>query len=391
MADAILTINAGSSSIKFALFELKNRLVRSAEGLAENIGAAPHLRIRTGDKIALEERWPGHATLTHEDLLEEVLNWVDTHLGEDRLVAAGHRIVHGGKNFTAPLLLDPAHLAEIARLSQLAPLHEPHNCAAVRALFKLRPALPQVGCFDTSFHHTMPEIATRFAIPRKFHDEGVRRYGFHGLSYEYITSRLPDLAPHLANSRLIIAHLGNGASMCAVKDGKSIDSTMGFTALDGLVMGTRCGSIDAGVLIYFMQSHGMNADDLTNLLYKQSGLFGVSGISADVRTLQENSSKEAREALDLFAYQAARQAGGLISSLGGLDGLVFTAGIGEHAPAIRAAICERLAWMGIKISTQANAANESAISTPDSAVEVRVIPTDEELMIATHTRSLINK
>ncbi|HTQ71752.1 MAG TPA: acetate/propionate family kinase [Acidocella sp.] len=391
MADAILTINAGSSSIKFALFELKNELIRTAVGLVENIGAAPHLRIKTGDQVALEKRWPDHAPLNHEDLLGEVLGWVDAHLGDDVLVAAGHRIVHGGQSFTAPLLLDPAHLAEIAQLSQLAPLHEPHNCAAVQALFKLRPALPQVGCFDTSFHHTIPDIATRFAIPRKFHDEGVRRYGFHGLSYEYITSRLPDLAPHLARSRLLIAHLGNGASMCAVKDGKSIDTTMGFTALDGLVMGTRCGAIDAGVLIYFMQSHGMNAEDLTSLLYKKSGLLGVSGISADVRTLEENSTKEAREALDLFTYQAARQAGELITSLGGLDGLVFTAGIGEHAPAIRAAICERLAWMGIKLSPQANAANESTISAPDSAVEVRVIPTDEELMIATHTRSLINK
>ncbi len=391
MADAILTINAGSSSIKFALFELKDGLTRTAEGQAENIGAAPHLRIKSAGAVVLDRNWPDHAPLNHEDLLSEVLNWVDTHLGDAELVAAGHRIVHGGKSFTEPLLLDPAHLAEIARLSQLAPLHEPHNCAAVQAIFNLRPALPQVGCFDTSFHHTMPEIATRFAIPRKFHDEGVRRYGFHGLSYEYIASCLQREAGHLAKGRVIIAHLGNGASMCALKDGKSIDSTMGFTALDGLVMGTRTGAIDAGVLIYFMQSHGMNADDLTTLLYKQSGLLGVSGISADVRALLANGSEEAKQALDLFAYQAARQASGLIASLGGLDGLVFTAGIGEHAPAIRAAICERLGWMGIRLCREANEANEAAISEPDSAVEVRVIPTDEELMIATHTRKLIGK
>lgn len=389
MADAILTINAGSSSIKFALFQLRDGLTRVADGQAENIGAAPHLRIKAGGAVVLEKNWPDHAALDHEDLLGEVLNWVDAHLGDDELVAAGHRIVHGGKTFTAPLLLDATHLADIARLSQLAPLHEPHNCAAVQALFNLRPALKQVGCFDTSFHHTMPEIATRFAIPRKFHDEGVRRYGFHGLSYEYIASRLPEIAPHLAIGRVIIAHLGNGASMCALRDSKSIDSTMGFTALDGLVMGTRTGAIDAGVLIYFMQSHGMNADDLTGLLYKQSGLLGVSGISADVRTLLADGSEAAKQALDLFAYQAARQAGGLIASLGGLDGLVFTAGIGEHAPAIRAAICERLGWMGIKLCHAANQANESAISEPDSAIEVWVIPTDEELMIATHTRNLI--
>lgn len=389
MTDAILTINAGSSSIKFALFELQNSLVCTAEGLAENIGTAPHLRIKTGDQVALEKRWHNHAPLNHEDLLGEVLAWVETHLGNDSLIAAGHRIVHGGRTFTKPLLLDESHLADIARLSQLAPLHEPHNCAAVQALFKLRPSLKQVGCFDTSFHHTMPEIATRFAIPRSFHDEGVRRYGFHGLSYEYITSRLPNLAPHLAKSRVIIAHLGNGASMCAVKNGKSIDSTMGFTALDGLVMGTRSGAIDAGVLLYFMQSYGMNADDLTTLLYKKSGLLGVSGISADVRTLLEDGSEPARQALDLFAYQAAKQAAGLVTALGGLDGLIFTAGIGEHAPAIRTAICGKLAWLGIKLCTEANQANEAAISEPDSAVEVRVIPTDEELMIATHTRALI--
>ncbi|MBU6425892.1 MAG: acetate/propionate family kinase, partial [Rhodospirillales bacterium] len=322
-------------------------------------------------------------------LFGEVLNWVETNLGNDKLIAAGHRIVHGGSIFTKPLLLDESHLTDIARLSQLAPLHEPHNCAAVQALFNLRPTLRQVGCFDTSFHHTMPELATRFAIPRKFHDEGVRRYGFHGLSYEYIASRLPDVAPRVAKGRVIVAHLGNGASMCALKNGKSIDSTMGFTALDGLMMGTRSGAIDPGVLIYFMQSHGMNAEDLTTLLYKQSGLLGVSGISYDVRALLADGSEPAKQALDLFAYQAARQASGLISSLGGLDGLVFTAGIGEHAPAIRAAICDRLAWMGIKLCPEANAANEAAISEPDSAVEVRVIPTDEELMIATHTRALI--
>ncbi|MBU6418789.1 MAG: acetate/propionate family kinase [Proteobacteria bacterium] len=389
MADAILTINAGSSSIKFALFELKNGLTRTATGIAENIGAAPHLLIKTGTETALEKRWPDHAPLNHEALFGEVLNWVETNLGNDKLIAAGHRIVHGGSIFTKPLLLDESHLTDIARLSQLAPLHEPHNCAAVQALFNLRPTLRQVGCFDTSFHHTMPELATRFAIPRKFHDEGVRRYGFHGLSYEYIASRLPDVAPRVAKGRVIVAHLGNGASMCALKNGKSIDSTMGFTALDGLMMGTRSGAIDPGVLIYFMQSHGMNAEDLTTLLYKQSGLLGVSGISYDVRALLADGSEPAKQALDLFAYQAARQASGLISCLGGLDGLVFTAGIGEHAPAIRAAICDRLAWMGIKLCPEANAVNEAAISEPDSAVEVRVIPTDEELMIATHTRALI--
>ena len=389
MADAILTINAGSSSIKFALFELRDGLTRIAEGEAENIGAAPHLRIKAGGAVAFERRWPDHAPLDHEDLLNEVLNWVEAHLGDDKLIAAGHRIVHGGARFTRPLLLDPSHLAEIAKLSQLAPLHEPHNCAGVQALFNLRPELKQIGCFDTSFHHTMPEIAARFALPETLHQEGVRRYGFHGLSYEYIVSRLPAQAPHLVKSRVIIAHLGNGASMCAVKNGKSIDSTMGFTALDGLVMGTRTGAIDAGVLLYLMQSHNMDATTLTDLLYKKSGLLGLSGISGDVRLLLAGGSPAAKLALDVFAYQAAKQAAGLVAALGGLDGLIFTAGIGEHAAPIRAAICAHLSWLGLKLSPEANDANEPAISAPDSTIEVRIIPTDEELMIARHSYDLL--
>jgi acetate kinase len=268
-------------------------------------------------------------------------------------------------------------------------LHEPHNLAAVHAVLALRPDLPQIGCFDTAFHHTMPAIATRFALPRTFHDEGVRRYGFHGISYEYIAGRLPELAPHLTAGHVIAAHLGNGASLCAMASGKSVDSTMGFTALDGLAMGTRCGSIDAGVLLYLLQARGMTADDITALLYKQSGLLGVSGISADMRALLASPEATAAEAVDLFTYTAARHAGALAASLGGLDGLVFTAGIGEHAPEIRAAICARLVWLGAKISPEANAANAPIISTADSRIEIRVIPTDEEAMIARHCLAFI--
>ncbi len=389
MANAVLTINAGSSSIKFALFELVNGLTQRAVGVVENIGAAPHLRIRTGGQVALERRWPDHAPLDHEALLGQVLDWVETHLGADRLVAAGHRIVHGGEDFTAPARLDEAAMVRLALLNQLAPLHEPHNLAAVRAVMKLRPNLPQIGCFDTAFHHTMPPLATRFGLPRHFHDEGVRRYGFHGLSYEYIASQLPAAAPHLADKRVIVAHLGNGASMCALQAGKSIDSTMGFTALDGLMMGTRCGSIDPGVLIYLAQARGMSADEITTLLYKKSGLLGVSGISSDVRALLADPRPEAAEALDLFAYTVARHTGALVAVLGGLDGFVFTAGIGEHAAPLRAAICQRLAWLGVEISAQANEGSESAISTPDSQVEVRVIPTNEGLMIARHAVALL--
>ncbi|GLR66646.1 acetate kinase [Acidocella aquatica] len=389
MPDAILTLNAGSSSIKFALFETGPDLIRIAAGEVENIGAAPHLCIHTGGKLALEHTWPDHAPLTHEDLLGALLDWVDTHLGEDRLIACGHRIVHGGGRFTAPIRLTAATLSELETFVALAPLHQPHNLAAVRAVMALRPGLAQTGSFDTAFHHTLPEAAARFALPRHFYDEGVRRYGFHGLSYEYIASRLPVVAPGLARGRVIVAHLGNGASLCAMAGGKSVDTSMGFTALDGLMMGTRAGAIDPGVLLYLMQSRGMNAEALTTLLYKQSGLLGVSGLSGDVRTLLASPAPEAAEALTLFAATAARHIAGLITSLGGLDGLIFTAGIGEHAPEIRAAICARLGWLGLALAPEANAANAPLISTAASGVEVRVIPADEEAMLATHCREVI--
>ena len=390
MADAILTINAGSSSIKFALFELGAELTRVAEGLAEGIGTAPHLLIKAGGKVALEKRWPEHAPETHEELMGEVLDWVENHLGDDELVGAGHRIVHGGVVYTAPTKLDKEVFTDLTKLDPLAPLHEPHNLAAIRTVFTLRPELPQVGCFDTAFHHTMPTVATRVAIPRAFWAEGVRRYGFHGLSYEYIAEQLRAVSPHLAKGRVIVAHLGNGASLCALKNGVSIESTMGFTALEGLIMGTRCGSIDPGVLLYLGQEHGMDANAITDLLYKKSGLLGVSGISPDVRTLLASPAPEAAEALEMFTYSIAKHAGALISVLGGLDGIVFTAGIGEHAAPVRAAVCERLAWTGLELNAQANAANEVSISTPNSAVEVHVIPTNEELMIARHTLALVS-
>ncbi len=384
MPDAILTLNAGSSSIKFALFEIGSILLRIAVGEVENIGAEPYLFIQTGGALAFERRWPHGEALTHEDLLGAVLDWVDTHLGDDSLIATGHRIVHGGGKFIAPIRLTAEIIAELDTLTPLAPLHQPHNLAAVRAVLALRPNLPQIASFDTAFHHTMPEIAKRFALPRHFYDEGMRRYGFHGLSYEYISHRLPEVAPHLAQARVIIAHLGNGASLCALQNGKSVDTSMGFTTLDGLMMGTRAGAIDPGVLLYLQQSRGLTAEALTTLLYKQSGLLGVSGISADVRTLLADPHPEAAEALDLFAHTVARHIAAFTASLGGLDGLIFTAGIGEHAPKIRAAICARLIWLGVEISPEANEASEPAISAISSKVEVRVIPTDEEAMIAEH-------
>lgn len=389
MAEAILTINAGSSSIKFALFNVKSGLNSTVEGEAEGIGTAPHLVIKENGVVVLDKTWPAGDSLGYEPLLNEILSWIEANLGDAQLIAAGHRIVHGGQDFYEPLRLNEDRLKDLEALDILAPLHEPHNIAAIRAVFNIRPHLPQVGCFDTAFHHSMLDIAKLIGIPRKFHAQGVRRYGFHGLSYEYISTRLAEVAPKLAQGRVIVAHLGNGASMCAIKAGKSLDSTMGFTALDGLMMGTRTGSIDAGVVLYMIQSAGMDEKALTDLLYKQSGLLGVSGISSDVRTLLESPKPEAKEALELFCFKAARQAAGLVNTLQGLDGLVFTAGIGEHAAPVRAAICAHLSWMGIKISAAANTANEDIISTPDSAVEVRVIPTNEELMIARHTLNLV--
>lgn len=389
MADSILIINAGSSSIKFALFDVQNGLHSSIAGEAEGIGTSPHLTIKENGQLMLDKSWENDSSLGYEPLLSEILGWIEKHLGTDRLIAAGHRIVHGGQKFYEPILLNAERVKDLEALDILAPLHEPHNIAAIRAVFNIRPKLPQVGCFDTAFHHSMMDVAKLIGIPRKYHDQGVRRYGFHGLSYEYIASQLPKLAPKLAQGRVIAAHLGNGASMCAIKAGKSVDSTMGFTALDGLMMGTRTGSIDAGVVLYMIQSAKMDEKALTNLLYKESGLLGVSGVSSDVRTLLDSPRPEAKEALDLFCFKAARQAAGLVNALEGLDGLVFTAGIGEHAAPIRAAICAHLSWMGIKLSPEANQANAAIISTPDSAIEVRVIPTNEELMIAQHTLKLV--
>ena len=389
MADAVLALNAGSSSIKFALFEsaADRQLTAASRGQIEGIGTAPHFIARdpTG-AVQHEQRFSGGS---HEDLLGALLGFVDSHLGTDALRGVGHRVVHGGSRFTRPTRIDPETLTAIEALTPLAPLHQPHSVSPIRAIAATRPALPQVACFDTAFHHDMPAVAARLALPRSFEAEGIRRYGFHGLSYEYIARRLRETAPALAAGRVIAAHLGNGASLCAMRDGRSIDTTMGFTALDGLVMGTRCGTLDPGVVLHLIQQRGMTADAVETLLYHRSGLLGVSGISNDMRELLSSDDPHAREALDLFAFRLAREAGGLASSLGGLDGFVFTAGIGEHAAPVRAATGERLAWLGVRIDAAANARADTVISTPDSRVDVRVIPTDEEAMIAQHTLETI--
>jgi acetate kinase len=382
VSDTILTLNAGSSSIKFALFQGAGK--RVAAGAVENIGSAPRFFVKGGDGAQIFNRRWADGALTHEDLLAPVLDWVETHLGRDELVAAGHRIVHGGETFFAPVRLDAEKLLELARLNPLAPLHEPHNLAAVAAVMKLRPELPQIGCFDTSFHHKMPAVATRLAIPAALRKSGMRRYGFHGLSYEYISGALRDCAPGLASGKVVAAHLGAGASACAILDGKSIDSSMGFTGLDGLIMATRCGIIDAGAVLYLLQARGMSADEVSDVLYRQSGLLGLSGVSSDMRVLLESAAPAAVAAVESFTYAAARQIAGLCVPLNGMDGLVFTAGIGEHAPAVRAGICARLHWLGVELDHAANEVNAAVISTAHSRVEVRVIATDEEAMIARH-------
>lgn len=390
---ALISLNAGSSSIKFALYRLGDGDLRlAAHGQIEKIGTAPVLNVRDAAGQNLFKRdWPHGAELTHEALLGSLLDWVMGHLDGCDLIGIGHRVVHGGRQFSAPCRVDAAVLDALEALCDLAPLHQPHNLAAIRAIAALRPDLPQVACFDTAFHHGMPELATRLALPRALHDEGVRRYGFHGLSYEYIARRLADLDPALAGGRVIAAHLGNGASLCAMQGGVSVDTSMGFSALDGLMMGTRCGTLDAGAVLHLLLRRGMAAVEVEDLLYRKSGLLGVSGLSGDMRDLNANPAPEAREAVALFAWRAAREAGALLTALGGLDGIVFTAGIGEHDAATRAAICAHLAWLGVEIDPLANAAHAPVISTPGSAIRLRIIPTDEERMIGLHSEALIEE
>ena len=385
MSRSVLTLNAGSSTLKFALFEeTAADLQAGPKGVIEDIGAAPHLLATDRDgRVTAERRWPDAPD--YSQLIEAVLAWTDTQLEPGGLVAVGHRVVHGGPDHDKPQIVSPALLAELDRLTPLAPLHELHNLAPIRMIAKGRPSLPQAACFDTAFHHGMPATATRFAIPRRYEAEGVRRYGFHGLSYEYISGKLRDFAPDLAQGRVIVAHLGNGASLCAMRDGRSIDTTMGFSALDGLVMGTRCGDLDPGVVLYLLQQHGMKPEDVGAMLYNQSGLLGLSGLSGDMRSLLASTDTRAQEAIEVFVYRLVREIGALTSALGGLDGLVFTAGIGEHAPEIRAMVCEKLDWLGARLDMQANRDNRLAISRPDSKLRILVVPTNEEVMIARHT------
>jgi acetate kinase len=381
MAGLILALNAGSSSIKFGVYDVDARgaPLTAARGTLE-MGKSPRLVARAVDGTLLAER-PFH----DGDLVAGIgalFDWIGTAFEGRGVAACGHRIVHGGTAFYDPLLLTPALVDALDRLAPLAPLHQPRSLAPIRAIAALRPGLPQVGCFDTAFHRTMERPASRFALPRAYEDRGIRRYGFHGLSYEYIAGRLREEGR--ADRRTVVAHLGNGASLCALRHGRSLDTTMGFSALDGLVMGTRCGTIDPGVLLYLMQHDGLTADDLQDLLYRESGLLGVSGISGDMRALEASTDERARDAVELFVFRISREVAALANTLGGFDCLVFTAGIGEHAATVRAAVCDRLRWLGTAIDRERNAGSMPVISDAASAVEVRVMPTDEEIVIARH-------
>ena len=389
---SLVVINAGSSSIKFSLFagSSSDTLSSISHGAIESIDTEPHFFANdsNGQRLA-EHRWP--AATAHEDLLAHLIAWIEAHLGPNRLVAAGHRVTHGGLVRVAPVLITPEVLLDLQAAIPLAPLHQPHNLAPIAALAARHPGLAQVACFDTGFHATNPAISRRYGLPAALTKEGIWRFGFHGLSYEYIAGELPKIDARAAIGRTIVAHLGNGASMCALVGGKSVASTMGFSALDGLLMGTRCGVLDPGVVLYLLQEKGMSVKAIEALLYHQSGLLGVSGISSDVRQLLASQEPRAREAIDLFVYRAAREIGSLAAAAGGLDALVFTAGIGEHAPEIRARICEQSAWLGIHLDQEANRVDGPRISTADSAISVWVIPTNEELMVARHTFALINQ
>lgn len=389
----LLVLNAGSSSIKFSVYQADaDQLYPVCRGQIESLGGAAHFEARDahGQIILMGHPHQSGQPYDHAQALVDLLLWMRTNSSLPPIVAVGHRVVHGGAIYAHPQLIDSDTLAQLEQFAPLAPLHQPHNLAGIRALASTAPDLPQVACFDTAFHLQQPDLAQVFAIPRQYRDEGVRRYGFHGLSYEYVASQLPTLLGD-TGGRTIVAHLGNGSSMCAMRDGVSVASTMGFTAVEGLPMGTRCGSLDPGVMIYLMERHGMDARALTDLVYKRCGLLGLSdGLSHDMRTLLASDSPAARLAVDYFVYRIHRELGSLTAALGGLDTLVFTAGIGEHAPALREQVCSLAGWLGVVLDPLANERNLTRLYAPESKVRVLVVPTNEELMIARHTWRVIN-
>ncbi len=389
---SILVVNAGSSSLKFALFRTTptDPLQLALRGQIDGLGVRPRLRAKdaAGAKLADREYRAQEAGKV-SDAIVLAGGWLRDHFPNEPLRAVGHRVVHGGTGFSQPVLVDEAVFAALEQLTPLAPLHQPHNLAAIRALQKTQPDVPQVACFDTAFHRSHPPLADLYALPWEYYTAGVRHYGFHGLSYEYILATLQEVGPGIADGRLIVAHLGSGASLCAIRAGKSLDSTMGFSPLDGLPMGTRPGALDPGVLLHLVRQYGLTPDELEQLLYHKSGLLGLSGVSNDMRVLMESSEPRARLAVDYFVYHVVKQIGALAAVLGGVDGLVFTAGIGEHSAEIRARVLKGCAWLGVVLDADANQRGGPCISTTHGAVAAWVIPTNEELMIARHTQALM--
>jgi acetate kinase len=388
MDGRILVLNVGSSSIKFSVFAGAS-LALERKGEVEAIGLAPRLHVTDAATGSAYDE--SVAAATHA----EAIAIIDRHLASSgdarRFAAIGHRVVHGGAAFVEPMKVDAAVLAELDALAALAPLHQPDEIAAIRAMTDLAPGVPQVACFDTAFHHRQPRVARTFGLPRAISDRGIRRYGFHGLSYEYVVAALPHVAPALVGAKIVVAHLGNGASMCAIDDGESVATTMGFTALDGLVMGTRCGALDPGVVLHLLLRERMDASELERTLYARSGLLGVSGISSDMRALLASDDPRAREAVDLFVYRIGRELGSLAAALHGLDALVFTGGIGEHAAAIRARVCHDAAWLGLALDASANARHATRISPTDARASAWVSPTDETLMVARHVQRVLDE
>ena len=389
MRECIAVINAGSSSIKFALYEAGNGLDLMYRGQVEQIGVSPHLQVADADgRPVTDLRWAAEG-FDHRIATQEILKIAIKLLAGVRVLGVGHRVVHGGTQYATPVRIDDSVITALAALTPLAPLHQPHNLSPIKAIAEAAPRMPQVACFDTAFHRSQPELAQLFGLPRKFSEAGVRRYGFHGLSYEYVTARMSEIAPELADGRIVIAHLGNGASLCATHRGRSVATTMGFTALDGLLMGTRCGSIDPGVLIYLMDTYGMDARAIETLIYRQSGLLGVSGISSDMRKLRASSDPAAAEAISLFVYRIVREVGSLAAALGGLDALVFTAGIGENDTGVRSDVGKASRWLGLELDEALNARGAGRISSDASRVSAWVVPTDEERVVARHTSTVL--
>jgi acetate kinase len=388
--DAILVINAGSSSLKFEVFGIEDSLRKLVKGQMEGIGTSPRLRAKDhAGNTMIDQTFSTSEASDLNAATGVVGRWLRENLSGN-LVAVGHRVVHGGPDYFKPIRVDKRVLADLERFVPLAPLHQPNNLAPIRAFVERMPDVPQVACFDTAFHRGHSEVADHYAIPARYYGEGVRRYGFHGLSYEYIARRLPEVAPEIVAGRVIVAHLGSGASMCALREGQSIESTLGFTALDGLPMGTRCGQIDPGVVLYLLSEKGMTPGQVQDMLYKDSGLKGLSGVSNDVRDLLESSDPRAKFALDHFVYRIGLHAGQLAAALGGLDAFVFTAGIGENSAPMRARIAETLTWLGVRMDPEANADGKTLLSPPGSRPQLFVIPTDEELMIARHAMEILN-